>query len=340
MCPLRHSFRIRIAGLLVIAGILVACSEPSAPSPMHQPLVDVPSGFPTQTHPLDNQPTAERVALGKALFFSKAFSSDNSIACASCHRPEMAFTDGRAVSPGVAGRMGTRNTPSLANVGYLPYYLREGSVPTLEMQVLVPIQEHNEFDMNILDVAERLKSDTAIMRMSLQAYARDIDPFVITRAIACYERTLVSGRSRYDANPSILSSSELRGVGLFFSSRARCSSCHGGFAFTNHTFTNNGLYNSYADPGRFRLTKVEGDRATFKTPSLRNVAVTAPYMHDGSLTSLEAVVAHYSGGGANHPNKSSLIRVLNLSTSEQQDLVAFLRTLTDENFIANDAHRP
>lgn len=315
---------------------------------MRQPLVDVPSGFPAQTYPLDNQPTAERVALGKALFFSTAFSADNSIACASCHRPEMAFTDGRVVSPGVAGRLGTRNTPSLANVGYLPYYLREGSVPTLEMQVLVPIQEHNELDMNILDVAERLKADTAISRMSMQAYARDIDPFVITRAISCYERTLVSGRSRYDAyasgeslhaNASALTASELRGMRLFFSSRTQCSSCHGGFTFTNHAFTNNGLYTSYPDPGRFRLTKIEGDRATFKTPSLRNVAVTAPYMHDGSLNTLETVVAHYSSGGANHPNKSSLIRVLDLSTSEQQDLVAFLKALTDEDFIRNEAHR-
>ncbi len=318
---------------------------------MQQPLVDVPPGFPAQTYPLDNQPTPERAALGKALFFSTAFSSDNSIACASCHRPEMAFTDGRAVSPGVAGRMGTRNTPSLANVGYLPYYLREGSVPTLEMQVLVPIQEHDEFDMNILDVAERLKSDTAIVRMSMQAYARDIDPFVITRAIACYERTLVSGRSRYDtyvsggiasgrSNAVELNSSELRGMSLFFSSRVRCSSCHGGFAFTNHAFTNNGLYTSYSDAGRFRLTKAEGDRATFKTPSLRNVAVTAPYMHDGSLASLEAVVAHYSGGGAMHPNKSSLLKPLNLSSQEQIDLVSFLQTLTDREFCTNLSHRP
>lgn len=323
----------------------MGCSEPSAPTPTLQPLVDVPPGFPAQSFPSDNLPTPERTALGKVLFFSTEFSSDNSISCASCHRPELAFTDGRGVSPGVAGRMGTRNAPSLANVGYLPYYLREGSVPTLEMQVLVPIQEHDEFDMNILAVAERLKSDTVIARLSMQAYERTVDPFVITRAIACFERTLVSGRSRYDAyafggQTSALNAAEARGMRLFFSDRARCHSCHGGFVFTNHAFTNNGLYAVYADPGRYRLTKVESDRATFKTPSLRNIAVTAPYMHDGSLRSLEAVVAHYNSGGFNHSNKSSLIRPLNLTEQEQQDLVSFLQTLTDENFIANDAHRP
>ena len=337
--------------LFCLAGLLVACTEPAAPTPLQAPLVDVPAGFPSQTFPIDNDPTRERVALGKALFFSTALSSDNSVACASCHRPELAFTDGRAVSLGAAGRLGTRNAPSLANVGYYPYYLREGSLPTLEMQVLVPIQEHDEFDMNILHVAERLRLDSSLVQLSMQAYARDIDPYVITRAIACYERTLVSGRSRYDtytsssgsvsnAAHSVFNESEKRGMALFFSDRARCHACHGGFAFTNHAFANNGLSGSYSDNGRFRFTKLEADRATFKTPSLRNVGVTAPYMHNGSVTSLTAVVAHYNSGGALHANKSPIIKPLNLSAQEQLDLVSFLHTLTDETFIANDAHRP
>lgn len=343
----------RCSSLLLLLVLLVGCTEPSGPATELQPLIDVPPGFPEQVFPPDNMPTPERVALGKALFFSKAFSSDNSIACVSCHAPANAFADTRAVSEGVAGRFGTRNAPSLANVGYFPYYLREGSLPTLEMQVLVPIQEHDEFDMNILDVAERLRSDTTLVRMSKQAYGRDIDAFAITRAIACYERTLVSGRSRYDAyaygvaqaaatgqssttGQSALNSSEMNGMRLFFSGRTRCSSCHGGFAFTNHAFTNNGLYDTYADPGRFRFTKVEADKATFKTPSLRNVAVTAPYMHDGSVTSLEAVVAHYNSGGRPHANRSNLLRPLGLSFQDQEDLVLFLRSLTDESFISRN----
>lgn len=329
-----------------------ACTPLTEPA-QHQPvLVEQPAGFPAQNFPSDNQPTAQRIALGKRLFFSTALSADNSVACASCHRPELAFADDRAVSVGVAGRQGKRNAPSLANVGYYPYYMREGAVPTLEMQVLAPVQEHDEFDMNILAIVDRLKSDTTITRMSMEAYSREVDAFVVTRAIAAFERTLVSGNSRYDrvtrseaavnhANPSeSFSESEARGKSLFFSERAQCSSCHGGFAFTNHAFANNGLYESYADDGRYKLTRNLADKALFKTPSLRNVAVTAPYMHDGSIATLEAVVAHYNTGGRNHFNRSGIVRPLQLSTQEQQDLVRFLRTLTDEEFNANPAYRP
>ncbi len=226
------------------------------------------------------------------------------------------------------------------NVVYHPYFTREGGVPTLEMQILVPIQEHNEFDFNILKIAGRLKSDTAYVRLSRDAYGRDPDFYIITRGIACFERTLISGESRYDrfafqGKTGALNASERRGMDLFFSEKTNCSTCHAGFNFSNYAFENNGLYENYVDPGRFRLTEDSSDIARFKVPTLRNVALTAPYMHDGSLPTLESVVEHYNSGGRAHPHRSPLVRPLGLTVGEKADLVAFLESLTDEKFVSN-----
>lgn len=242
----------------------------------------------------------------------------------------MAFTDGRATSIGVDERTGTRNAPSLANVGYQPYFMREGGVPTLEMQVLVPVQEHNEFDMNMLDVVDRLRNDTVVQTLSRSAYQRDVDAYVITRAIACFERTLVSGRSRADLNR--LTAQEDRGRALFMSSRTRCSTCHGGVLYTSHQFANNGALATYTDVGRYRLTNKDEDRYLFKVPSLRNVGVTAPYMHNGSVGTLRDVIDRYNRGGLGHPATDASIVPLGLSNDECADLEAFLRSLTDEGF--------
>ncbi len=319
--------------LFAVAAIITSCANnPEAPSG-EEPLVEVPSGFPAQTFSADNIPNAERVALGKLLFFSKELSRTRTVSCATCHEPSKAFTDGKSVSIGVEGRSGTRNAPSLANVGYSPYFLREGGVPTLEMQVLVPVQEHNEFDMNMLDVVDRLLKDSLIVAMSRAAYGRDIDAFTITRSIASFERTIVSGRSRADLNQ--LTESEKRGRSLFMSDRTSCSSCHGGFAFTTHVFANNGAYATYNDPGRKRLTFESKDSNVFKVPSLRNVGVTAPYMHNGGIATIEEVVDVYNRGGFPHPNKDGRIKPLGLTQGERADLVAFLQSLTDDSFLTN-----
>lgn len=322
---------------MTILGVL-SCDDMVQPEPI-EPLLDVPMGFPAPEFPEDNLFTSERWQLGKRLFYDPIMSSDYSIACVSCHKPESGFSDDKALSLGIEERMGTRNAPTLANVAYHPYYTREGGVPTLEMQILVPIQEHVEFDFNILLIADRMLGDSTYIQQSLDAYNRNPDPFVITRAIACFERSLISGGSRYDqfinGDPLALSLAERQGMALFFSERLSCASCHSGFNFTNYSFENNGLYDEYPDPGRFRFTNVEADRALFKTPTLRNVEVTAPYMHDGSLSSLEAVIEHYNQGGANHPHKSHHIKPLNLSEKERHALVAFLKSLTDDHFINN-----
>jgi cytochrome c peroxidase len=329
--------------LLLLACLFLFACEKEQPVPPAEPLLAVPEGFPAPVFPEGNELTPERWALGKRLFFDPILSSDHSVSCASCHLPEMAFTDGKQFSEGVEGRLGTRNAPTLANVAYHPYYTREGGVPTLEMQVLVPIQEHAEFDFNILLIAERLNGDSGYVRESRAAYERAPDAFVITRSIACFERTMLSGGSRCDeflnGKTSTLTAAERRGKDLFFSEKLACSQCHGGFNFTNYAFENNGLYEDYPDPGRFRLTGKEADRALFKVPTLRNAGVTAPYMHDGSLPTLEAVVEHYNGGGKDHPHKSQLIKPLNLTNQEKTDLIAFLKTLTDDDFLDNPKFR-
>ncbi len=330
--------------LLIISTLFLlwACEDetPEVEAVRLPGLMEVPEGFPVVPESEGNAFTMDRWELGKQLFFDPVMSVDSSISCASCHEPTLAFSDNKAVSIGVEGRAGRRNSPSLANIAYHPYFTREGGVPTLEMQVLIPIQEHDEFDFNILLIADRLTADPQYVAMAEKAYDRVPDPYVITRALACFERSLLSGWSPYDQyvndeTTNSLSPAALRGMELFLSDRTQCSSCHSGFNFTDYSFTNNGLYEEYADPGRFRLTAEESDRAVFKVPSLRNVAITAPYMHDGSLSTLAAVVAHYNTGGYAHPNKAERIQPLGLTMEEQQDLVAFLESLTDPLFIEN-----
>ena len=326
-------------GILLLT--IIACSKQTAVEPLHIPaLMEIPAGFPAIEFPADNAFTEERWKLGKELFFDPIMSVDSSISCASCHLPQLAFSDDKALSIGVENRIGRRNAPTLANVAYHPYFTREGGVPTLEMQVLVPIQEHDEFDFNIVLLAEKIKQDSAYVKMSQRAYNRVPDPFVITRAIACFERSLLSGNSSYDSYvkkgiETALSDAAIRGMNLFFSDKTNCSQCHSGFNFTNYAFENNGLYENYEDEGRHRLTGKAEDIALFKVPSLRNIGLTAPYMHDGSLLNLEEVVTHYNRGGVEHPHKSELIQTLNLSREEQEDLVSFLNALTDETFINN-----
>lgn len=310
-----------------------------------EPLLAIPIGFPNPEFPAGNEFTEARWKLGKKLFYDKVMSRNETVSCASCHMAAYAFSDTVAFSPGVENAPGVRNAPSLANVVYQPYYTRDGGVPTLEMQVLVPIQEHNEFDFNIIEIANRLKANPEYQELSQDAYKREPDYYVIVRALATFERSIISGNSRFDqyiyqGNNSALTEQEIAGMELFNSERTNCSSCHSGFNFSNYTFQNNGLYEEYADLGRFKLTNNEADRALFKVPSLRNVAVTGPYMHDGSMRTLEEVVTHYNSGGQNHPHKNKMIKPLNLSETEQAALVAFLRSLTDDDFIKNKKFRP
>ena len=322
---------------------LLACScakESESIEIANLQIMEVPKGFPEVEHPAGNEYTIERWELGKKLFYDPILSKDGTISCASCHDPSIAFSDDKSLSIGVGELLGTRNAPSLANVAYHPYYTREGGLPTLEMQILVPIQEHNEFNNNIVLIADTLEKIPAYVQLAKSAYDREPGAFVITRAISLFERSIISGQSAFDIEDNYgiegsMSEQAKRGQILFDSERTSCSSCHSGFNFSNYSFQNNGLYDVYPDNGRERLTQDPNDRALFKVPSLRNVEVTGPYMHDGSIKTLAEVIEHYNNGGRNHINKNSLIKPLGLTEDEKTDLLAFLASLTDQNFLTN-----
>lgn len=323
----------------------ISCSDVEE---MHMPPLNaleqiaIPSHFPDITFPEQNTYSPERWLLGKKLFYDTRLSIDSTISCASCHKQTLAFADDIRLTPGVFGRSGITNAPTLANVAYHPYYTREGGIPTLEMQILVPISEHNEFGFNIVEIEKRLKDVKEYQLLAMQAYGRTLDPFSITRGLSTFERSLISGSSKYDdftQGKSTLTVEESLGKSLFFSEKTNCSTCHSGFNFTDYGFKNTGLYEIYEHPGRYRLTQKDSDLAIFKTPSLRNVGFTAPYMHDGSITTLEAAINHYNSGGKVHKSKSNLIRPLGLTEKEKKALRAFLLTLNDYSLLTNPYYK-
>ncbi len=296
--------------------VLTACESPEPPYSA------VPPGFPQVLHPQDNAPTPERVALGERLFFDPILSFDSTLSCGSCHKPEFAFADTARISPGIHGRLGFRNSPSLINTAYQPDFMLDGGVPTLEMQVLAPIDADFEFDFNTAELVERLQAHPEYPALMQEAYGRD-DAFALTRALAAFQRTLIEGGNRHETGQ--LTPAEQRGEALF---EAHCGSCHSGFNYTNYQFLSVGLYTVYApDSGRAGITGKPGDSGKFRVPSLRNVALTPPYMHDGSLRTLEEVVAFFNSGGVGHRNQDERVKPLGLSAEDEADLVAFLKAL-------------
>lgn len=322
---------------------LTACSKDQellAPEMIAYQL-KVPQGFPMPEIPEDNLLTENRVKLGKMLFSDKILSKDSSISCASCHLQSNAFTDPRRFSLGVHDSLSIRNSMPLFNLAYSRSFFWDGGVPTLELQVLAPIENHLEMNLSLQEAEKRIKQNPEYISLFHKAYNREPDLYGLVRAIAAFERTLISGNSRYDQymfqnKTQALNASELRGKDIFFGEKAECFHCHTGFNFTDQTFQNNGLYAEYPDAGRARITSRNSDIGRFKVPSLRNIEVTGPYMHDGSLNTLEEVLAHYQSGGKNHPNQSPLIRPFTLTAQEEADLIAFLKSLTDEEFLRRD----
>ncbi|MCC5916624.1 MAG: c-type cytochrome [Cryomorphaceae bacterium] len=307
---------------------LMGCSQPipeteEYPVPHH--------GFSPLPIPDNNPMYASKIALGERLFFDPLLSVDSSISCGTCHLPEKAFTDGLPKSVGVKNRVGKRNVPTLFNVAYHPYFFVEGGNPRLETQMLGPLETHEEMAFSLPELIHRLQADDTYPELFKEVFPdRDIDPYTITASIAAYQRTLLSGNSRFDdfyyfGDSSALTAEELRGWQIF---SASCTGCHKGPLLTHFDFENIGLYEVYPDLARMRITRDSADEGKVKTPSLRNVALTAPYMHDGSLATLRDVVEHYNVGGKNHPNKSPLIQPLNLSDADKNALEAFLKTLT------------
>ena len=288
--------------------------------------------------PEDNPSTDAKIELGRTLFFDPRLSRDNTISCASCHVPEYAFTDRKRVSIGVDGGVSMRNAPSLLNAGFLKTVMFDAHLENLEMQVTVPIQEHVEMDLSIKELIKRLQNIPEYQKAAKEIYNRDFDAWVLTRSIAAFERSLLSDNSRFDKyyygkDKSAMSASEIAGWKLF-SEKLYCTQCHPAPYFTTFIAENNGLYEDYGeDQGRFRIHNDTADMGKFKIPSLRNVALTYPYMHDGSIGSLKGVIEHYQSGGKLHINKSDHIRPFKLNNEQKSDLVNFFNALTDTSYM-------
>jgi cytochrome c peroxidase len=303
-------------------------------------LLKIPAGFPPIQYPEGNEPTRLRVELGRRLFYDSRLSDDGSLNCGSCHVLSAAFTDGRTTAVGLQGHSGKRNAPTLVNLAWMKRFMMEGGVPSLETQALAPLHDSMEMSGGMMPAVARLNRDAYLVELARAAYGRDsIDPYVVTRALACFQRTFMSGDGRYDRHlqkqKGQLNPQELRGMELFFSPQTHCSECHSGVFFTDMDYHNIGLAEVYADEGLARASHRDEDVGRFKTPTLRNIQLTGPYMHDGSMLSLEQVIAFYNAGGASHRNKDARIVPLGLNTQQQADLVAFLTTLTDWNFVQN-----
>ncbi len=288
--------------------------------------------------PADNETNAAKIALGKEFFFDKRLSLDESVSCAVCHKPGLAFTDGLKVSEGIMGRMSNRNSPSLLNAAYLPKLMFDGELTTLEMQSIVPIQEHNEMGMDMKLLMERLKAVPEYQEAARKIFNRDMDVWVLTRSLAAYQRSLISDNSPFDQfyygkKNMAISASAKRGWKLF-SEKLYCTSCHPAPHFTTYKVENNGLYTDYgADNGRFRINNDSTEMGKFKIPSLRNIEITGPYMHDGSMETLYDVLDHYCKGGKKHVNQNMIIQPFTLTKREKDDLVNFLNSLTDMSFM-------
>lgn len=337
----------------------------------------LPAGFALPAVPADNPMRAAKVDLGRHLFYEKRLSGNGTQACSSCHFQEKAFTDGLPVSKGSTGESTPRNAQSLGNVVYSPTLTwANPSLVKLERQMEVPLFSENVVEMGVNDsnkaaVLQRLADFSLYPPKFAAAFPGESDPINwsnITKAIAAFERTLISGNSRYDqflAGKTVLTEAEHRGKVLFFGDKARCSACHGSFNFNDQLvqassvvvdkpFHNIGLYNvdglgAYPEPNRgvLELSGLPKDMGAFRTPSLRNVEVTAPYMHDGSVATLEEVLDILAAGGRNmavgvhagdgrlNPFKSPLITRLDLDAQDKADLLAFLKTLTDQEFLRN-----
>ncbi len=337
----------------------------------------LPRGFPEPRVPADNPMSDAKVALGRLLFYDRRLSGNETFSCGNCHQQSRAFADPLPRGVGSTGEVHPRGAMGLANIAYAPVLTwANPNVKSLEQQALLPMFGETPVELGLAgkeaELLTKLRADSAYPRLFEAAFPGDTAPVSVrrvTQAIASFQRTLMSGSSPYDrylaGDSSAISRSAIRGEALFFSERLECFHCHGGFNFTNTVdykgkgfveieFHNTGLYNvdgkgAYPaeNPGIREHTGDAEDTGKFKAPSLRNIALTAPYMHDGSVATLDAVLSHYAAGGrsirtganrgigSRNPYKSSFVKGFTLSLRERRDVLAFLHSLTDSVFITD-----
>ncbi|HLW67166.1 MAG TPA: cytochrome c peroxidase [Gemmataceae bacterium] len=323
-------------GLALLALPLLA--EPPSPVPKdilpsELALDQVPLGLPERDIPKDNALNAERVRLGRQLFFDPILSADKTVACASCHSPEHGFAGAGDRPRGIRGQQTRRKAPSLFNRAYGSAFFWDGRAKSLEEQALKPIEDPTEMGSAMPEVLKRLNENPDYKTEFEKAFPNGVTKENIGKAIASFERVLLRGDSPLDrfrekGQRSAMTAQELHGQWLY-ESKGGCWKCHSGPIFTDERFHNTGVSwkKEPLDLGRFSVTKVETDLGKFKTPTLRGLTLTAPYMHDGSMKTLEEVVEYYNRGGNKNSNLDPLIAPLNLSDDEKKALVVFLKAL-------------
>lgn len=327
--------------------------------------LEVPYFFPQPNIPDFNPLTVEKVELGRYLFWEKDLSRNNTVSCGSCHFPEGSFADNSAVSVGLYGETGNRSSMPLINMAWSTSFFWDGRAATLEEQIIEPVINPIEMDMTWAEAVERIEGDSLYQALFTAAYGTPcVDSLRMSHAMAHFIRTMISANSKFDKaryyGQGQLTLSEIRGMELFMAEGGDpetvpggqgggdCFHCHGGSLtlFTDNLFHNNGLDSVITDDlGREEFTGFVYDRGLFRTPTLRNIALTAPYMHDGRLLSLEEVMEHYNSGGHDSPTLDPLMKFpgegLGLSPQDVDDLINFMESLTDTDFIENEAfHDP
>lgn len=307
-----------------------------------QILFEVPSHFPEPAYSFEKNPISlAGVELGRKLFYDPALSLDSSISCASCHQQQHSFSDlGQSVSQGVFQRVGTRNSPSLSNLAWNTSFMWDGGINHIEIMPLAPIQQEKEMGSNLNLIAARLNNNTSYRSEFKAVFDADsITSPDFFRALAQFLSSMVSDQSKYDQflnEKADFSTLEMEGYNLF---KANCSSCHAEPLTTNHRFENNAIfYKSPSDSGRYRITLQGEDIGKFKVPSLRNVMLTAPYMHNGAFETIDDVLNHYSSDLEQAPHRSAaLSNNMNFTLKEHNAIKAFLQTLTDYEYLNNEA---
>jgi cytochrome c peroxidase len=325
-----------IRGLaLATPALLLLWASCAAETPAN---IAVPLGLLPVVWPKDNPYTPEKAELGRLLYFDARLSADGALSCATCHSPQYAFTDSMPVSTGIRGQKGTRSAPTIINRAYSLAQFWDGRAGTLEEQAKGPIGNPIEMGNTPEEVVTRLKAIPGYRALFVKVFAtEDFNMDHVAKAIATFERTVLSGNSAYDrykaGEKKALTASQIRGMNVFFK-KTKCDKCHDGMNFTTNDYHNLGVGADQPNPdvGRFAVTKDPKDWGAFKTPTLRDIAETPPYMHDGSLKTLKDVVEYYDKGGILNKNLDKDIKPLKLTVDEKADLVEFMRALSGQGW--------